>query len=202
MRGIFYLSLKAFGNYMSRPSPCPLTFGYASPLPRSGKAWNNKMDLKPLRNLYRTARYSLYWTMRFSVGGGAAAVVLVTRTAGLPAFILPSPLQVRPSGSGRRWQMGSLLSNSLVTLTEVLLSSMAGTVSAAVLGYFIFQERTVRRGWWRLSGGHAGHSDRCDCTLAGNLVWAGIFSKVLICALIVSSRIVNTVVGAGCPSLA
>jgi NitT/TauT family transport system permease protein len=154
-----------------------------------------KMDLQPLRKSFRTSRYSLYWTAPISFGVALLIWWLVTRLAGLPAFILPSPLQVAVR-FGKSLTDGSLLSNTLVTLTEVLLGLLAGTVTAVVLGYFIAKSRLFER----LVAPYLVATQAIPIVAIAPLlvIWfgPGIFSKVLICALIVFFPVlVNTVVG-------
>ena len=154
-----------------------------------------EMDLKPLRKSFRTSRYSFYWTAPISFSVALLIWWLVTRTAGLPAFILPSPLQVTIR-FGKALADGSLLSNTLVTLTEVLLGLLAGTVTAVVLGYLIAKSRLFER----LVAPYLIATQAIPIVAIAPLlvIWfgPGIFSKVLICALIVFFPVlVNTVVG-------
>ena len=154
-----------------------------------------KMDLEPLHKSNRTSRYSLYWTAPISFGVALLIWWLVTRIAGLPAFILPSPLQV-VIRFGKALADGSLLSNTLVTLMEVLLGLLAGTVTAVVLGYFIAKSRLFER----LVAPYLVATQAIPIVAIAPLlvIWfgPGIFSKVLICALIVFFPVlVNTVVG-------
>ena len=153
------------------------------------------MDLKPLRKSFRTARYSLYWTAPISFGVALAIWWLVTRTANLPAFILPSPVQVAVR-FGKALADGSLLNNTLVTLTEVLLGLLAGTTTAVVLGYLIAKSRLFER----LVAPYLIATQAIPIVAIAPLlvIWfgPGMFSKVLICALIVFFPVlVNTVVG-------
>jgi NitT/TauT family transport system permease protein len=153
------------------------------------------MDLKPLSKSFRTSRYSFYWTAPISLGAALLLWWLVTRTAGLPAFILPSPLQVAVR-FGKALADGSLLSNTLVTLSEVLLGLLAGTIAAVVLGYAIAKSRLFER----LVGPYLVATQAIPIVAVAPLlvIWfgPGIFSKVLICALIVFFPVlVNTVVG-------
>jgi NitT/TauT family transport system permease protein len=154
-----------------------------------------KMDLKPLRKSFRTGRYSLYWTVPISFGAALLVWWLTTRMAGLPAFILPSPLQVAVR-FGKALADGSLLSNTLVTLTEVLLGLLTGTASAVVLGYFIAKSRLFEQ----LVAPYLVATQAIPIVAIAPLlvIWfgPGMFSKVLICALIVFFPVlVNTVVG-------
>jgi NitT/TauT family transport system permease protein len=153
------------------------------------------MDLKPLRKAIQPGRYSLYWTVPISFGAALLVWWLVTRTAGLPAFILPSPLQVVVR-FGKALADGSLLSNTLVTLAEVLLGLLSGTVAAVVLGYLIAKSRLFER----LVAPYLVATQAIPIVAIAPLlvIWfgPGMFSKVLICALIVFFPVlVNTVVG-------
>jgi putative riboflavin transport system permease protein len=153
------------------------------------------MDLKSVRKPSRISSHSLYITVPLSL---AAAILLwwfVTRIAGLPAFILPSPVQV----ALRFWKAltdGSLLGNSLVTLTEVLLGLVVGTAAAVVLGYAIAKSRLFER----LVAPYLVATQAIPIVAIAPLlvIWfgPGIFSKVLICALIVFFPVlINTVFG-------
>jgi NitT/TauT family transport system permease protein len=153
------------------------------------------MDLKSFRKSSRTSRYSLYGTAPISLAVALLLWWLITRTAGLPAFILPSPLQV----AVRFWKAladGSLLVNTLVTLTEVLLGLLAGTSAAVALGYAIAKSRLFER----LIAPYLVATQAIPIVAIAPLlvIWfgPGMFSKVLICALIVFFPVlVNTVVG-------
>ena len=153
------------------------------------------MDLKSLRKPSRISRNSLYATGPFSLAAALLLWWLVTRTAGLPAFILPSPVQV----AVRFWKAladGSLLSNTLVTLMEVLLGLLVGTAAAVALGYVIAKSRLFEQ----LIAPYLVATQAIPIVAIAPLlvIWfgPGIFSKVLICALIVFFPVlVNTVMG-------
>jgi NitT/TauT family transport system permease protein len=153
------------------------------------------MDYKSLRKPFRMSRYSLYWTAPISLAAALLLWWLVTRTASLPAFILPSPVQV----ATRFWKAladGSLLINTAVTLTEVLLGLLVGTTVAVALGYAIAKSRLFERlvAPWLV----ATQAIPIVAIAPLLVIWfgPGIFSKVLICALIVFFPVlVNTVVG-------
>ena len=153
------------------------------------------MDLKSLRKPSRISRYSLYATVPFSLAVALLLWWLVTRTSGLPAFILPSPAQV----AVRFWKAvldGSLFGNTVVTLSEVLLGLLVGTVTAVVLGYAIAKSRLFER----LIAPYLVATQAIPIVAIAPLlvIWfgPGMFSKVLICALIVFFPVlVNTVVG-------
>ncbi len=153
------------------------------------------MDLKSLRKPSRVTHHSLYATAPVSLAVALLLWWLVTRTAGLPAFILPSPGQV----TVRFWKAlldGSLLGNTAVTLMEILLGLLVGTIAAVVLGYAIAKSRLFER----LVAPYLVATQAIPIVAIAPLlvIWfgPGMFSKVLICALIVFFPVlVNTVVG-------
>ncbi len=119
----------------------------------------------------------------------------LSRFSGLPAFILPSPLMVAERFI-KALMDGSLLRHTLVTLYEVLMGLFAGACSAICLGYAIAKSRTFER----LVSPFLVASQAIPIVAIAPLlvIWfgQGIFSKVLICALIVFFPVlVNTVVG-------
>lgn len=135
------------------------------------------------------------WLGLVSLTLGIAAWEAAARLSGLPAFILPSPLQV----AARFWrtvQDGSLMMHSLVTLQEVLLGLFAGVIFATALGYLIARSRVLEN----LLAPYLVASQAVPIVAIAPLlvIWfgPGMFSKVLICALIVFFPVlVNTVVG-------
>ena len=114
---------------------------------------------------------------------------------GFPAFILPSPEQV----AFRFIQTvmdGSLLRNTLVTLEEVLAGLALGVSVASMLGYLLARSLHLER----LLSPYIVASQSIPIVAIAPLlvIWfgPGIFSKILICALIVFFPVlVNTVVG-------
>ncbi|MEW6242253.1 MAG: ABC transporter permease [Chloroflexota bacterium] len=115
--------------------------------------------------------------------------------ARLPAFILPSPADVW-SRFLRALTDGSLFFHTGVTLLEILLGLLAGTLAAIVLGYLIAKSRLLER----LLSPYLVASQAVPLVAIAPLlvIWfgPGMFSKVLICALIVFFPVlVNTVVG-------
>jgi NitT/TauT family transport system permease protein len=153
------------------------------------------MDQKSLQKLSHIARSPLYITAPLSLGAALLLWWIITRTASLPTFILPSPGQV----AIRFWKAlldGSLPGNTVVTLTEVLLGLLVGTVAAVVLGYAIAKSRLFER----LIAPYLVATQAIPIVAIAPLliIWfgPGMFSKVLICALIVFFPVlVNTVVG-------
>ncbi len=153
------------------------------------------MQQKPTRIPSRTNRHPLYWTAFASLAAALLAWELVGKFAGLPAFILPTPQQV----GLRFWQAladGSLLAHTLATLEEVLLGLLTGTITAAAFGYAISRSRLFER----LVSPYLVATQAIPIVAIAPLlvIWfgPGMFSKVLICALIVFFPVlVNTVVG-------
>lgn len=119
----------------------------------------------------------------------------LVKWAGLPPYILPSPLRV----AQRFWLAmidGSLLRNSSITLVEVLLGLVAGVSLATLFGYLIGKSPTLER----LLSPYLVASQAIPIVAIAPLliIWLppGIFAKVLICALIVFFPVlVNTIVG-------
>ena len=153
------------------------------------------MNWKLLLNSTRTPRRSPHWTAFASMAAALLGWWLVSHFAGLPAFILPAPEQV----AARFWKAlvdGSLLLHTTATLTEVLLGLLAGTVAAVTLGYAIAKSRLFEQ----LVSPYLVATQAIPIVAIAPLlvIWfgPGIFSKVLICALIVFFPVlVNTVVG-------
>ncbi|MCL4559280.1 MAG: ABC transporter permease, partial [Chloroflexi bacterium] len=153
------------------------------------------MDWKLFRKPSRTSRRSLQWTAFASLAAALIGWWLVSHFAGLPAFILPAPEQV----AARFWKAlmdGSLLAHTAATLTEVLLGLLAGTAAAVTLGYAIAKSRLFEK----LVSPYLVATQAIPIVAVAPLlvIWfgPGVFSKVLICALIVFFPVlVNTVVG-------
>ncbi len=113
----------------------------------------------------------------------------------LPAFILPTPLQVAER-FGRALSDGTLLNNTTATLIEVLAGLASGVLSATLLGYLLSRSAFLEN---ILQPFLVASQAIPTVAIAPLLViWfgPGVFSKVLICALIVFFPVlVNTVVG-------
>jgi NitT/TauT family transport system permease protein len=115
--------------------------------------------------------------------------------ADLPAFTLPTPAQV----AARFVQAagdGTLLRHASYTLLEVLLGLLAGVLLATFFGYWIAKSPTFEK----LIEPYLVASQAIPIVAIAPLlvIWfgPGIFSKVLICSLIVFFPVlVNTVVG-------
>lgn len=135
------------------------------------------------------------WITPLSLLGLLAAWEVFTRLAGLPSFILPAPAQVWERFL-RTLADGSLLMHASVTFQEVTLGLLAGVSVATLLGYAIAKSRLLERA---LSPLLVASQAIPVVALAPLLViWfgPGMFSKVLICSLIVFFPVlINTVVG-------
>jgi NitT/TauT family transport system permease protein len=113
----------------------------------------------------------------------------------LRPFMLPSPAQVGARFL-RALEDGSLLRNSAVTLLEVLLGLALGVSVATTLGYLLAKSLPLER----LLSPYIVASQSIPVVAIAPLlvIWfgPGLFSKVLICALIVFFPVlINTVVG-------
>lgn len=119
----------------------------------------------------------------------------IVRAADLPAFTLPAPSQV----ANRLVQTvrdGTLLRHTSFTLLEVLLGLFAGTLLATFFGYWIAKSSAFEK----LIEPYLVASQAIPIVAIAPLlvIWfgPGIFSKVLICSLIVFFPVlINTVVG-------
>ncbi len=130
----------------------------------------------------------------FSLGMGIAGWYLLARLGGFPDFILPAPGEVAVRGLAAL-QDGSLLNNSLVTLSEVLSGLALGVTTAAVLGYLLAKSRSLER---LLSPFIVASQSVPVVAIAPLLViwFPEHLSKVLICTLIVFFPVlINTILG-------
>jgi NitT/TauT family transport system permease protein len=121
--------------------------------------------------------------------------VVVAQAGWVPPFILPAPAQVAARGI-KALADGTLLRHTAYTLLEVLLGLAAGVLMASVLGYLAARSRLLER----LLTPYIVASQSIPVVAIAPLlvIWfgPGLFSKVLICALIVFFPVlVNTVVG-------
>jgi len=135
------------------------------------------------------------WLGLVSVAVFLLAWELATRLSDLPAFILPSPVEVW-SRFLRAAVDGSLVTHTLVTLAEVLVGLLSGAIFATVIGYLIARSRLLEN----LLSPFLVASQAVPLVAIAPLlvIWfgPGMFSKFLICALIVFFPVlVNTVVG-------
>jgi NitT/TauT family transport system permease protein len=153
------------------------------------------MDLKSIGSLPRKARLDPRWLGPLSLFIGLVIWWLVARSAHLPAFILPSPMEVG-SRFLRAVTDGSLFFNTGVTLSEILLGLFVGAGLATILGYLVARSRVLER----VLSPYLVASQAVPLVAIAPLlvIWfgPGMFSKVLICALIVFFPVlVNTIVG-------
>jgi NitT/TauT family transport system permease protein len=151
----------------------------------------DKFPLPHIRNVQRKSIYLIPVSLAVAV----LLWYLVALLGHFPAFILPTPGLVWE----RFWQVlldGTLLKNALVTLQEVLAGLALGVSTATVLGYLLAKSRPVER---FLSPYIVASQSVPTVAIAPLLViWfgPGLFSKVLVCALIVFFPVlVNTIVG-------
>ncbi len=140
------------------------------------------MKTRPWLILLSAALLLFFWQLAIWVGK-------------FPTFILPSPWKVT-----QRFALavmdGSLPRNTLVTLVEVLAGLALGVTIATVLGYLLARSLRLER---VLSPYIVASQSIPIVAIAPLLViWfgPGLFSKVLVCALVVFFPVlVNTVVG-------
>jgi NitT/TauT family transport system permease protein len=135
------------------------------------------------------------WLGLISILAGIFAWHLMTRYSGIPNFILPSPLSV-----WTRFRQalgdGSLIYHTSITLVEILLGLLAGTIFATFVGYILAKSRSLER----VLSPYLVASQAIPIVAIAPLlvIWLGdgILSKVVICALIVFFPVlVNTIVG-------
>ncbi len=156
------------------------------------------MDISLVRKLENTTRkqkQASRWIPIITLMLALLIWSLFTSLSGLPDFILPRPAQVWDRFL-RALADGSLLRHTSVTLSEVLLGLMAGMLFATLLGYFIAKSRMFER----IISPFLVASQAVPIVAVAPLlvIWfgPGVFSKMLICGLIVFFPVlVNTVVG-------
>jgi NitT/TauT family transport system permease protein len=176
-----------FLSSRARRFPCPVK--------RRGFFAAMNLLQKPVPHPHSITPRLTRWVPLASLVAACLAWELLSRFGGLPAFILPSPEAV----ALRFWKAlsdGSLLLHTAVTLGEVLLGLLSGTAAAAVLGYSVASSRLFER----VVSPYLVASQAIPVVAIAPLlvIWfgPGMFSKVLICALIVFFPVlVNTVVG-------
>jgi NitT/TauT family transport system permease protein len=147
------------------------------------------------RSLSQTIKSSRNWLGLVSLLAGLLAWWAVARYSGLPSFILPSPGQVWTRFL-RALSDGSLFLHTGVTLLEILAGLLAGALAATILGYLVAKSRALER----VLSPYLVASQAVPLVAIAPLlvIWfgPGMFSKILICALIVFFPVlVNTVVG-------
>jgi NitT/TauT family transport system permease protein len=135
------------------------------------------------------------WLMPLSSLVALIIWYLVAHWSALPAFILPAPDMVLRR-FGTALMDGTLVRHSAATLLEVALGLISGSFLATILGYLLAKSFTLER----LLSPYLVASQAIPIVAIAPLmvIWfgPGLFSKVLIAALIVFFPIlVNTVVG-------
>lgn len=148
-------------------------------------------------NLTRTLSRSetRNWLGVISIIVGVFAWYLMTRYSGIPNFILPSPRSVWTRFL-RALSDGTLLYHTGITLIEILLGLLVGTIFATLVGYLLAKSRALER----VLSPYLVASQAIPIVAIAPLlvIWLGdgILSKVVICALIVFFPVlVNTIVG-------
>lgn len=157
------------------------------------------MDLvqvhKPIPNKHKLPVIPRLISVLVTLVGAILLWQLATEWWHFPPFILPSPFLV--------WQRfiealqeGSLQHNLVVTLYEVVSGLFIGVSIATVLGYFLAKSKSFER----ILAPYIVASQSIPIVAIAPLlvIWfgPGIFSKILICALIVFFPVlVNTIVG-------
>ncbi|GAP21613.1 ABC transporter permease [Leptolinea tardivitalis] len=134
------------------------------------------------------------WFMPVSLLGGLLLWQIIVTVSGLPAFILPSPVEV----AVRFWDMltgGRLLLHTAVTLSELLLGLLAGGGAATLTGYALAKSPSAER----LMSPYLIASQAVPVAAIAPLlvIWfgPGMASKVLICGLTVFFPVlINTIV--------
>lgn len=119
----------------------------------------------------------------------------ISQWSGLPAFIFPSPSAVWFRFL-RALQDGTLLLHTGVTLFEILMGLLCGVILATVIGYLVAKSRALER----VLSPYLVASQAVPLVAIAPLlvIWfgPGMFSKILICALIVFFPVlVNIIVG-------
>ena len=135
------------------------------------------------------------WLGLISIIAGVLGWHLVTIFSGIPNFILPSPLSVWMRFL-RAISDGSLIYHTGITLLEIVLGLLAGTLIATFVGYALAKSRSLER----VVSPYIIASQAIPIVAIAPLlvIWLGdgILSKVVICALIVFFPVlVNTIVG-------
>jgi putative riboflavin transport system permease protein len=157
------------------------------------------MDINLNRKVEQIARHAVgtysRWLGILSLLIALAAWEIISRLSGLPPFILPSPILVWESFL-RVAANGTLITNAWVTLQEILLGLLVGVIFATFTGYLVAKSRFLEK----LLSPYLVASQAIPIVAIAPLliIWfgPGMFSKVLICALIVFFPVlINTVVG-------
>ncbi|HWS24772.1 MAG TPA: ABC transporter permease [Anaerolineales bacterium] len=135
------------------------------------------------------------WLVLVSLIFGLAAWALIVAITQMPAFLLPSPEGVWNKFLSTLMD-GTLISNALVTLNEVVIGLFLGSTVAMSLGYLLAKSRLMEK----LLSPYLVASQAIPVVAIAPLlvIWfgPGIFSKILICSLTVFFPVlVNTMIG-------
>src|SRR5215213_11804961 len=99
----------------------------------------NPNNIHPL-----TRRDSRNWLGLFSMIAGVLLWHLVTQYSGIPNFILPSPLSVWTRFL-KALSDGSLIYHTGITLLEIVLGLLVGTIVATFAGYVLAKSRSLEK---------------------------------------------------------
>ena len=159
------------------------------------EAKNLSLTLQETQQTSKSGLVKRLFFLVVSLTGGVLLWQLVVTLLGLPAFILPGP--------GLVWRRflqslgdGQLMRHTITTLTQVLAGLFIGGFTATSLGYLLAKSATLEK----LISPYLVASQSIPIVAIAPLlvIWfgPGIFSKILICSLIVFFPIlINTVVG-------
>ena len=157
------------------------------------------MDLTHSRKIALETRRRLqrrnFYLVPISMGLALLIWHLIAQLGGFPAFILPSPALVWARFLSALLD-GRLIYHIAVTLGEVLAGLALGVIAATTLGYILAKSQTFER----FLAPYIVASQSIPIVAIAPLlvIWfgPGLFSKVLICALIVFFPVlINTIVG-------
>lgn len=157
------------------------------------------MDLTHSRKIALETRRRLkrrnFYLVPISMGLALLIWHLIAQLGGFPAFILPSPALVWVRFLSALLD-GRLIYHITVTLSEVLAGLALGVIAATTLGYILAKSQTFER----FLAPYIVASQSIPIVAIAPLlvIWfgPGLFSKVLICALIVFFPVlINTIVG-------
>jgi NitT/TauT family transport system permease protein len=151
------------------------------------------MNFNLIRTLFKNNNRS--WLGFASLLLGLFTWYLITRYSGIPNFILPSPVSVWTRFL-KALSDGSLIYHTGITLSEIVLGLIVGTIFATIVGYLLAKSRSLER----VLSPYLVASQAIPVVAIAPLlvIWLGdgILSKVVICALIVFFPVlVNTIVG-------
>jgi len=159
------------------------------------EAKNLTLSLQEAAQASKSGVFKRLLYLLVSLAGGVLIWQLAVSLLGLPAFILPGPSLV-----WRRFLQslgdGQLMRHTITTLSQVLAGLFIGGFAATSLGYLLAKSATMEK----LLSPYLVASQSIPIVAIAPLlvIWfgPGVFSKILICSLIVFFPIlINTVVG-------